>query len=404
MWGNAFSCMSGMVFLHAAVDSVTRTVVETVEKSEREKKRDEVEDSIRARLKGFCLILSFGIPSLVFARYCCRNVNPYFIILHYFVMERYITRSCEQKVLETLQRYPAVTVYGPRQAGKTTMVRHVCPSFTYVNLEQHGPQTLARHDPDAFFLRYPEPVILDEIQNVPELIPTIQARSVARGKKGQYVLTGSRQIALVQSLVGRTGLVWLFPLSLDELASGGYVLDRNSQLLVGGLPAVVSETTSPYAYYQDYISLYLEKDVAREGVKDLDRFATFMQLLAGRTGGLLDYRDLGDITGVSSPTIKSWMAILARSHLIHMLTPYSGNREKVLTQTPKVYFCDTGLVCGLLGIMTPDLLGNDRLLGPLFETMIVAEAYKMAYLNRTERFLHFSRNKRGKEVDLIPSV
>lgn len=175
-------------------------------------------------------------------------------------------------------------------------------------------------------------------------------------------------------------------------------------MLVGGLPAVVSETTSPYAYYQDYISLYLEKDVAREGVKDLDRFATFMQLLAGRTGGLLDYRDLGDITGVSSPTIKSWMAILARSHLIHMLTPYSGNREKVLTQTPKVYFCDTGLVCGLLGIMTPDLLGNDRLLGPLFETMIVAEAYKMAYLNRTERFLHFFRNKRGKEVDLIPSV
>lgn len=136
--------MSGMVFLHAAVDSVTRTVVETVEKSEREKKRDEVEDSIRARLKGFCLILSFGIPSLVFARYCCRNVNPYFIILYYFVMERYITRSCEQKVLETLQRYPAVTVYGPRQAGKppwSDMCARRSPMSTSSNMA-------LRHSPD----------------------------------------------------------------------------------------------------------------------------------------------------------------------------------------------------------------------------------------------------------------
>lgn len=317
----------------------------------------------------------------------------------------YITRDAEQAVVEGMKTYPAVTVYGPRQAGKTTMVRHLFPEFTYVNLDEATPRLLARRDPDEFFVRYPEPVILDEIQNAPELVPVIQARADRRGLKGQYVLTGSRQLqlkkAVDESLVGRTDIVWVFPLSLSEIQRAGFSLDRDESILMGGFPVFFQEQHDPYAYFQNYLALYLEHDVALEGIRDLDRFSLFLQLLAGRTGQVINYSDLSDTVGVSSVTVKSWVALLSRLHVVFVLRPFASNREKRLVKSPKIYFCDTGLVCGLLGIKTPDMVRNDRILGSLFETLVVGEAFKNAYRYRMEHSLSFYRNTMGKEVDIV---
>lgn len=270
-----------------------------------------------------------------------------------------------------------------------------------------GVRSLAKNDPDEFFTHFPEPIIIDEIQRTPELLSTVQVRIDKFKKKGQYIITGSQQIPLkssvAQSLAGRTAIVQIQPLSMAELKSSGIELERDIQLISGGMPYLYAEQgQNPYEYYKNYVATYLERDIAQIGaVQDLMRFENFMRLLAGRTGQLVNNSAISAEVGVSSTTIGSWLSILEASHLVYILRPWFANRTSQVVKTPKVYFCDTGLASYLLGIETPKQMARDPLLGNLFENLVVTEALKARFNSGAEPNLYFFRNSKGLEIDLL---
>ena len=306
-----------------------------------------------------------------------------------------------------MNEYFSVSIFGPRQCGKTTLAKNLFPSFSYANLEDMNVRSLAKNDPEEFFTRFPEPVIIDEIQRVPELLSTVQVRIDKNQKKGQYLITGSQQISLkssiTQSLAGRTAIVQMLPLSISELYSANIKLDRDSQLISGFMPFLYAESGhSPFEYYKNYVNTYLERDIVQiAAVHDLIRFEKFMRLLAGRVGQLVNNSALATEVGVSSTTIGSWLSVLEASHVIYTLKPWFKNRNSQVVKTPKIYFCDTGLVSYLLGIETPEQMIRDPLLGNIFENFVVIEALKTRLNLGLEPNLYFFRNSNGLEIDLI---
>lgn len=306
-----------------------------------------------------------------------------------------------------MNEYFSVSIFGPRQCGKTTLAKTLFPSFSYANLEDMNVRSLAKNDPEEFFTRFPEPVIIDEIQRVPELLSTVQVRIDKNQKKGQYLITGSQQISLkssiTQSLAGRTAIVQMLPLSISELYSANIKLDRDSQLVSGFMPFLYAESGhSPFEYYKNYVNTYLERDIVQiAAVHDLIRFEKFMRLLAGRVGQLVNNSALATEVGVSSTTIGSWLSVLEASHVIYTLKPWFKNRNSQVVKTPKIYFCDTGLVSYLLGIETPEQMIRDPLLGNIFENFVVIEALKTRLNLGLEPNLYFFRNSNGLEIDLI---
>lgn len=318
-----------------------------------------------------------------------------------------IARKIEPLVRRLMEEYPAVTLFGPRQCGKTTLTLSMFPGFSYANLEDLQTRKLAEEDPYEFFVRYPEPVVIDEIQRVPSLLSLVQVRIDEHKKMGQYIITGSQQIrvknTVSQSLAGRTAIVNLLPLSLDELANAGIVLDRDQQLVSGFMPYLFQTAgRSPSDYYRSYLSTYVERDVGAVGaVHDLSRFVNFLTLLAGRCGQLVNNAALSGEVGVSSTTIGSWLSILEASHLVYILKPWFTSRTSQVVKTPKVYFCDVGLAAHLLGIETPGQMNRDPLMGNLFENMIVMEAVKARFNAGRSDQLFFFRNGNGLEVDLL---
>lgn len=306
-----------------------------------------------------------------------------------------------------MEEYFSAAIFGPRQCGKTTLAKSLFPDFSYANLEDMNTRNLAKNDPDEFFTRFPEPVIIDEIQRVPELLSTVQVRIDKFKKKGQYLITGSQQIPLKnsvsQSLAGRIAIIQMQPLSLSELAENKIILDRDTQLVSGCMPFLFAEKGHrPFEYYRNYVQTYLERDIAQIGaVQDLSRFETFMRLLAGRTGQLVNNSAISAEVGVSSTTIGSWLSILEASHLVFVLRPWFKNRNSQVVKTPKVYFCDTGIVSYLLGIENPAQMQRDPLMGNIFENLVVSEAFKSRLNYGAEPNLYFFRNSKGLEVDLI---
>ncbi|MBQ7882516.1 MAG: ATP-binding protein [Treponema sp.] len=318
-----------------------------------------------------------------------------------------IQRTIEKHISSLMNEYFSVSIFGPRQCGKTTLAKTLFPSFSYANLEDMNVRSLAKNDPEEFFTRFPEPVIIDEIQRVPELLSTVQVRIDKNQKKGQYLITGSQQISLkssiTQSLAGRTAIAQMLPLSISELYSANIKLDRDSQLISGFMPFLYAESGhSPFEYYKNYVNTYLERDIVQiAAVHDLIRFEKFMRLLAGRVGQLVNNSILATEVGVSSTTIGSWLSILEASHVIYTLKPWFKNRNSQVVKTPKVYFCDTGLVSYLLGIETPEQMIRDPLLGNIFENFVVIEALKTRLNLGLEPNLYFFRNSNGLEIDLI---
>jgi len=311
---------------------------------------------------------------------------------------------------ETLKRrsgqYPVVTLVGPRQAGKTTLVKAAFPEFGYANLENPELRNFARSDPKGFLATYPRPLVIDEIQRVPELLSWIQVDVDANGGNGRFVLTGSNQpelgAAVSQSLAGRTSLLELLPLSMEELAAHGADLDRDRCLVQGFLPRVHQDDQPATQAYLDYFSTYVERDLRQLiNLKDLSRFELFLRLLAGRVGQLLNLSALSAETGVSSTTLGHWLSVLERSFIVFRLPPYHGNLGKRLVKNPKLYFLEPGLVAALLQVETPEQAGRDPLLGGMFENMIVVELLK-AILNRGRHdTMSFYRDSSGREVDVI---
>ena len=317
-----------------------------------------------------------------------------------------IQRKIEPAFREALSEYPVVTLFGPRQSGKTTLAKSCCPGFGYVNLEDQEESELAAADPKAFFLRHPAPVILDEIQRVPSLASQVQVLVDAdRSQCGRFVLTGSHQTELAEaideSLAGRTAILELFPLSLAELGDARRV-PTDELLFRGFMPELHSTRKNPSRYYRNYLRTYVERDVRRlVNIRDLILFEHFVALLAGRIGQVVNFSSLAGETGVSTPTISSWLSVLEASFLVYRLKPWFSNISKRVVKSPKIYFAETGLATHLLGIRDPSQLAAHPLRGALFENMCLMDVRKR-FLNVGEDApLSFLRTEKGFEIDLL---
>ena len=318
-----------------------------------------------------------------------------------------INRDISEEFHLLLKEYPIVTVLGPRQAGKTTLVRHELPDYAYVSLEDPDERILATEDPRAFLRRFPSKTIFDEIQRVPALLSYLQGMVDEEQLNGRFVLTGSHQLALraaiTQSLAGRTAVLQLLPLSIHELKRAGkQFLGFEEHIVNGFLPRIHSQNQRPSRAYANYYQTYVERDVRQLiELKDLSLFEKFIRLLAGRVGQLMDYQDLSNAVGVTSKTIKHWLSVLEASYVVVKLPPYFENFGKRVVKSPKYYFTDVGLLAYLLEIETPNQVARDPLIGSLFENLIVIEILKGRYNRGLAENLYFFRDSNGNEVDLI---
>lgn len=320
--------------------------------------------------------------------------------------ENYIKREMEDTVLEAARYFPVITVTGPRQSGKTTMLRHIFPHLRYYSLEDLDTRNFAVEDPVRFLHLHEEGMILDEVHHFPDLLSYIQG-IVDESPEKRFVLSGSSNFALLkkvtQSLAGRTGVFELMPLSIREITGRVDYVAKVDELIYNGLyPAVCSGRNIPKFLYPSYVKTYLERDVRDLlNVKDLRQFNTFLRLCAGRIGSVYNASELANEVGVTSKTIQSWTSILQASYVVYLLPPYYENTRKRLTKSPKMYFCDTGLACSLLGIETPGQLAFDKMRGHLFENMIVTEMLKRRLNEGKESNLYFYRDSNQNEVDIL---
>ncbi len=317
-----------------------------------------------------------------------------------------ILRQIARELTATANEFPVVTIIGPRQAGKTTLARMQFPNHAYANLEAPDIRLLATSDPHSFFSQFPPPVIIDEIQRVPELLSTIQILADSSHQRGQYILTGSHQLrlqeAVAQSLAGRTALLRLLPLSISELKATGITHTRDEFIYQGFMPRLYNEKVNPTRLYRNYCQTYIERDIRQMiNLRRLIDFENFMRLLAGRVGQILNLSSLSNDIGVSSTTLKEWLSVLEASHTIFRLNPYFENFGKRIIKSPKIYFTDVGLASYLLGIESPALATRDPLIGNLFENMVVIEALKARLNAGKEPELYFYRDNKGNEVDLL---
>lgn len=317
-----------------------------------------------------------------------------------------ITRTISPVIERAATKYPIVTLTGPRQSGKTTFCREFFHGYTYVNLEELQLREFANRDPRGFFRSYPPPIVIDEIQNCPSLVSQIQVEADERRTNGEFVITGSQQIELLaaisQSLAGRTAIFTLLPFSCAELQGYGRSFSRNELILAGGMPRVYEYDIDPGEYYRNYISTHLERDVRGIlNVKNFSRFETFLKLMAGRTGQLVNFSAMASDIGVSSTTLQEWATVLEAAHVIFRINPWHINLGKMLTKTPKYYFTDTGVVCSLLGITTVRHLEFHPMLGSLFENFVVVEKLKQKFNSGSPVSLYFYRTQKGSEIDII---
>ncbi len=318
-----------------------------------------------------------------------------------------IPRHLASELITSSSLFPIITLTGPRQSGKTTLVKACFPDYTYCNLENPELRTLAENDPKTFFHIHKTPMIIDEVQRVPELLSWIQVLSDENPVHGQYILTGSNQLrlneAISQSLAGRTAVYNLLPLSLSELQAYDPKTQHKEHDIVNGfLPRRYHDDISAKLVYSNYFTTYVERYVRMMiNIKDLSQFENFIRLLAGRIGQLVNLSALSNDIGVSSVTLSNWLSILETSYIIYRLPPYHSNMRKRITKSPKLYFVETGLAAWLLGIETPAQCIRDPLFGNLFENMVVIDTVKQRLNTGNNPRLYFYRDAKGHEVNLI---
>ena len=319
-----------------------------------------------------------------------------------------INRILGRSISENLRYFPIVTFTGPRQSGKTTLIRNMFPSMPYYTLENPDTKAMAIEDPMGFLSQHSEGIILDEVQNVPELLSYLQG-IVDEHRDRRYILSGSSQFKLqnsiTQSLAGRTAVLELFPLTISEISGIGDIGNADFLMLQGFYPAIHAGDNIARLFYPAYLHTYLERDVRQLlQVRDLYQFQTFLRLCAGRIGSLFNASELSNELGVSVNTVRAWLSILQASYVVFMMQPYFENTRKRLTKTPKLYFYDTGLACHLLGIGDETQLRSDRMRGHLFENMIVADIMKRRAHENKGTNLMFYRDSNGNEIDLLVPV
>lgn len=318
-----------------------------------------------------------------------------------------IERMIKNHFLDLLKIYPIVTVTGPRQSGKTTLVKNALSDWNYVSLEDPDMRSFCIQDCKGFLQTYSDHTIIDEAQRVPELFSYLQTYVDSTQRNGMYVITGSQNLNMMesisQSLAGRTSVLKLFPLSYEELKNAQLLPDNaNAQIFTGGYPRIFNSSIPPHQFYKDYIELYVERDVRQlKNIGNLDTFTRFIKLCAGRIGQLLNIQNLADDCGISATTAKSWLSILETCFIIYFLQPDYRNFSKRLVKSPKMYFCDTGLACSLLEIQNETQLSSHYLKGSLFENLVINRFRTQAFNNGKEPELTFWRDKNGVEIDLL---
>lgn len=317
-----------------------------------------------------------------------------------------IPRIASSKLRELAFMFKAVAVIGPRQSGKTTLVKSLFTDKPYVNFENPDIRLSATDDPRGFLLKFPEGAIFDEVQRVPHIFSYLQEILDNSREKGKFILSGSNNFLLQenisQSLAGRVAYLRLLPFNLEELAGLYETGDENQLILQGFYPPLYDQQIPATAWMPNYIRTYIERDVRQvKNVGDLLVFEKFMRLLAARTGQELNYSSLSIEVGVEVKTLQSWVGILESSFIVYLLRPHYKNFNKVVVKRPKLYFYDTGVACSLLGIASANHLENHPLRGSLFECLIVSELVKQRTHRGQEINLYFWRDKTGHEIDLV---
>lgn len=318
-----------------------------------------------------------------------------------------IERTMREKMQYLSTKYPFVLVTGPRQSGKSTLVRHTFPEYAYVSLEESDNRSYAEEDPRGFISEYPDKTIIDEVPRVPKLLSYLQTHTDLAGKNGMYILTGSQNFQLLsyvdQSLAGRVAVLTLLPFSHVEMRGGGILPQSiDEEIFNGCYPRLYDNDLSANDYYPSYIDTYVDRDVRT--VKDIGHLSGFVKLIklcAGRIGQLLNMSSLATECGVSIPTINSWISVLQSSYIIYLLQPDYRNFSKRLVKTPKMYFYDTGLACSLLEIKQASQVSTHYLRGGLFENMVINEFMKRSFNAGDRPSFTFWRDSNGNEVDLL---
>ena len=315
-------------------------------------------------------------------------------------------RILASKITESLQTYKIVTLLGPRQSGKTTLSKMVGENFDYYNMEDLSFRSRLIQDPKGFFSSIKKDVIIDEVQEWPDILSYIQVFTDEEEWKYRFILTGSNSLTLgdhiSQSLAGRTRIFQILPLSLKELPEDKRPTTIDEALYKGLYPRIFWQSLEPREWISSYVQTYIQKDVRQIiNIENLMLFDRFLRLLAGRVGQILNYSSLANDVGTSVPTIKNWISILEASYIVYELWPHHQNFNKRIIKSSKIYFYDTAIATFLLRIHSPDVLAEHPLRGNLFENWVITEKLKGFYNNGLTSPYYFWRDQHGHEVDLV---
>lgn len=340
----------------------------------------------------------------------------------------YIKRALESKIKYLSEHFPVVMVCGARQVGKTTLLKKFAESnsdIKYITLDYPRVRQLAREDPELFLQQYSTPVIIDEIQYAPELLPYIKIKADESKEKGMYFLTGSQMFHMTdkvsESLAGRVGILSMYSMSRAEIegresrpflpsdirdvTSQDNINDIFSKILKGGMPGVVSDPDmNTEDFYGSYLQTYIERDIRNlVNIQNEGKFLRFISCLAARTGQEVNLDDISKDVEIDRKTADGWLSVLVSSGLVILLNPYSGNTIKRIVKRPKMYFMDTGLACYLSMWNNSKALEISAMAGAMFETYVISEIIK-GYVNNgidVRSRLFYYRDNNGKEIDLL---
>lgn len=319
-----------------------------------------------------------------------------------------IARKLAEHILRLAKSFPVVSLTGPRQSGKTTLVKKLfSKTYRYLSLEELDLRLFANEDPRGFLEEYRQYIILDEVQHAPGLFSYIQGIVDTDQLPGQFILTGSQNFLLLekisQSLAGRAAILHLLPLELGEIQKAKITLPSLEETLIQGFyPRLYEKTFIPHEWYSNYLKTYIERDIRQiKNIHDLATFQLFLKMCASRTGQLLDLTSLGNDCGISHNTAKAWLNILEASFIVFFLRPHFKNYNKRLVKSPKLFFYDTGLLCSLLDIHSSKQLKTHYLRGGIFESFIIADLKKRTYHQQAVSTLYFWRDRYGHEIDCI---
>lgn len=328
-------------------------------------------------------------------------------ILYITLKTNMIQRELAGKIRELTAKFPIVTLTGPRQSGKSTLLRHMFPDYKYVSLEDLDARAFADDDPRGFLQTYPSRVIIDEAQHAPHLFSYLQTHVDLADETGMYMLAGSQNFKLLdsinQSLAGRTAILKLLPFSRRELHEADMLkVSLDGQIFTGAYPRIYDKDISPTDYYPAYIQTYVERDVRTVlKVTDLNKFVKFIRLCAGRIGQILNLTALANETGISASTADGWLSVLEASYICYRLEPNFNNFNKRIVKSPKLYFYDTGLACSLLGLTSAGQVGTFYMRGALLENLVINQFVKDALNAGITPDLTYWRDSQGHEIDLI---